>query len=1096
MMPLGAGTVSRDRLATAGAAIAAVVGTAMRALADRAETLADLVLGAIGVFQLAPHSEDLYLLGLASQIVMFAIVFFLFAPRAFPAAARPVTDRTSFRLLVVVVGIGVVMAVPHRVIAAALAPFSGGGSDTVRLLWLAYAVVAAACVFTLYAGWLNDWRSLTSEDAVASLTLVHRGGIEPMFARRIGDRTGLDWLADVVWYGEIGATTGLRCVVFGLVAGLLALFEPVPELLVVAGSGAYLLRDRVPDRIDRRIPRIRDPEEFLYASVAVVGRGGKSTAAAGLAHIGFATAATPLLFRVPAGAEGLGSWSRLGVTACLYAAVLYAFWFWIRTLIRLPRFVSWWEGAWDHDRAPTLAIPEQVTRPLGLLAPATVPLVFVAQFVHGDVGVTAFGLVWPAAVGIVLLSVVLTRWVPAQPASSEEYAVPVSLGLYIAVVWLLVAGGPTVAGVVLPRPASLLPLVALPAWYIAFDSGNAWAGTGNRPAVANERGGWYKSVVDGGSLLFSLSITTAIGFMLLGGYATAVLAINPAVSPVPCPVGDQCPIPAAYYAVGVGIGLVGGAAQLAGATLAGASRRKASAAAAWITIMLIAVAALSGVRTAASVSLFAVVSGPPLAAAWRGVNNRDIAELFDPSGWNKVGWSAAAAWTAALVVLLAWSLVGMEGTGVDGIGTVELVFLWLIAAVTTQYGRGRLSFALPCYSWLLVVAFVVGAAAGSGALTSSALLQYAAVLWAIGVGGCLWLLQRVDCGHRIVAGGAVSLAALFGGAALLAVEPYAVDAVLLFGWLGLVPGAWAVSQSWTGPPVAETLGVLAGGFGAATAAAVIRPAAGPGLLAAFALVTTGLAWRRRLRACVIDQPDHEHAVGIASAIAGEAPLQPETKRRLRLLVLGVGSGLVFITVALLVVSTYATDVELIPTVAAGSQQPEPVELPVAIVPSHVPGALVGVSVLTAVAAVSVYSYRVATRARTRRRFAPGLLIGGAGSAVFVAIGSTDGLLAAFFGAWLLAIATTRGATGRLRYALAGFYVLVGLALAALAALAAAGIIVEASTVTERLFFVAVLLGTAVTVSLVGVAAAATQLAGERIVLFEKWENQFLSRWLY
>ena len=434
--------VGRTRQAVAVAGGLAVVGITSRILGTNPEILTELLGGVVAGFQLSPWAGEFQTVATVSQLLMFFIVFAILTPRAFPSDARPVTEARSFRLLVATLAVAAMLLLPIQITAELVAPFSAPSATILAEAGLSviYLLLFAGFSIAAYIGWWTDWETLNPEQAITALSFETQTGLQPQMSRRYADQQGLGWLGDVIWYFDIGLTSGIRCVALGATTGLLSLFGALPEILVLCGIIGQPLAKLIPDKIHISQTAVLDVEEPLYASVSMLGRKG-GTAAVLFVYFGIAVAGVPLFVEIslPGDSKGIANiWRAIGVTSCLYGAVGYALWFWTRELSRLPYSLP--ESSVNCSNEESLTSRDLPIRPTGLLVPSAVPLLGVAGLTYGWFATPLFDITWPIMIGVLVAAFVTTRRLQPQLPTTEWYTLPVALAVYLVSVVVLVVG--------------------------------------------------------------------------------------------------------------------------------------------------------------------------------------------------------------------------------------------------------------------------------------------------------------------------------------------------------------------------------------------------------------------------------------------------------------------------------------------------------------------------------------------------------------------------------------------------------------------------------------------------------------------------------
>ena len=365
--------------------------------------------------------------GTATTWLLFAVAFYVVAPRVYPSVARPAVGSRTFRVAFAMggAGFGLVLA--------------GGtdGSLVVRsghLFGVVLLVAASLSTVLVRAGWRlvdPDGEGVALVDAVVTADFAEE-------RRRDRARGGVvARIADALTAVAVGLFLCVPCFVVAVLALVLLYAYPLPDLLAVAYVlGAPALARRKVD-----LP-FEDAEERLLALGRGSARGIKGMALTVLSGVGAVTVALVLwvaigqtagFLRVATTAATVApvtAWLALGFLCCFYGAAAYAVWAWIRELRRLPAFVARWRTEADQSRppvgrAPLTVVPSMVALVAGVLC--------LAALDGADRTVAAVA--WPLAFVVLLAGVAIGRRRRRGTVDHEDHVVVGSLVVQLAVTW-------------------------------------------------------------------------------------------------------------------------------------------------------------------------------------------------------------------------------------------------------------------------------------------------------------------------------------------------------------------------------------------------------------------------------------------------------------------------------------------------------------------------------------------------------------------------------------------------------------------------------------------------------------------------------------
>jgi hypothetical protein len=399
---------------------------------------------------------ELAALATLAGTLFFGYAVYEFLPRIFPQTLRAVAGRTGYRLLAT----GVVIATARVAESALGSSFTSAGLVLVP-------TVAALGLSLGYVTWVASRDTVDVEAASATTSEWIGSGSEATETATGGDaRSPVDTLSDVV---SVGVILALPVPILGLAVVAAGQVSPLPELLAigwVAVDGVdrrsnRALSDRLPDQ------ERMDVEGSMFDLVANAIRSQKGLPTVTLILVGFGVPVTLVgvlngeLGRFATegvravGTDTLFAWSVLGMVVVLFASGLFAVWFWVRAIQRLPRYLRAWNGA-TTETSPLDGedLPEPVTRPVGALLPvfvAYLPATLVTQMLRFDyyfgartAVLGAYAVVWPLSVGLLAWATLRTRRSESQPPLSDGRLLPAAL----TVEWAMFLLTPALVGAV------------------------------------------------------------------------------------------------------------------------------------------------------------------------------------------------------------------------------------------------------------------------------------------------------------------------------------------------------------------------------------------------------------------------------------------------------------------------------------------------------------------------------------------------------------------------------------------------------------------------------------------------------------------------
>lgn len=424
--------VVRSPRTALGAAAGLDLSVRVVGLRPASDVAADLSVPLVSIASgaLAPNA-----VGFATTWLLFAVAFYVVAPRVYPAVARPGTEERAFRVAFAAGGVGFGLLLSLGTDGNLLLGF---GQLFVTVLLVGIALLAALS----RAGWRfvdPEGEGVTLVDAVVAAEFTEE-------RRRDRARGGVvARLADGLSVVAIGLVLCVPCFVVAVLGLVLLYADPLPDILAIG----YVVVSAAPAG-PGRAPPFGDAEERLLAFGRGSARGLKGMALTVLSGAGAATIApvlwvaieqTPgfLVIAIDAATVApVTAWLSLGVLCCLYGMAVYALWAWIRELRRLPTFVAYWRGEGDQSyppvgRAPLTTIPAAVALVAGVLCLVALD----------GVGRTVAAVAWPLAVGALGAGVVVGRRRTRDSIDHEDHVIVGSLLLQLAVTWVATdtAGG-------------------------------------------------------------------------------------------------------------------------------------------------------------------------------------------------------------------------------------------------------------------------------------------------------------------------------------------------------------------------------------------------------------------------------------------------------------------------------------------------------------------------------------------------------------------------------------------------------------------------------------------------------------------------------
>ncbi|ELZ44643.1 hypothetical protein C464_13125 [Halorubrum coriense DSM 10284] len=316
---------------------------------------------------------------------------------------------------------------------------------------------------------------------------------------------------------RVGTLT-IGCFSIGLIGGFAAGLSPLPELGILLGLTWLASSRPLPAPLRPLVTsatldvEARLTQGILKASSTSKGRYALITVLTGFVLSGlFLLVVFNMSYGQLIGAQQAGSWvGFLGVGLVLAVYAGYGVWFWLRTLYRLPAFITHWAGQ-------SAGFPP-VARPVGLFFPGSVfvsgfllvavperlPLEFVSRPLL-TIGLLLLGpvLIWK--------SITITSERAPQPSESDQYAVPGAL---------VVQAIPFAVFIFRDVVASVLALIML------FVLPDLKARFGTRPANALV----CATIVVCAVVLWPLSLASVLSIHLLPAGIGLAIAIGDALS--------------------------------------------------------------------------------------------------------------------------------------------------------------------------------------------------------------------------------------------------------------------------------------------------------------------------------------------------------------------------------------------------------------------------------------------------------------------------------------------------------------------------------------------------------------------------------------
>jgi len=386
-----------------------------------------------------------------TSALFFGYTVYEFLPGVFPEELQAVADRPAYRLLAA----GIVVWSARLV--GGLVAGSRPGEMTVTATLVA-TVPLVACVAYVGSVVSRDAADIeTASRAVSKhLDLVGPGSGED--ATETASTTTR--LAHVV---RVGVMLGAPLPFFATAVFAAGFLYPIPESLAIGWAllGGVDRRsdrdvlDRLPNRdrtdvegsfLDLVVNVVRSPKGPPAVMVTLFGFGGAVSVVRALNTrvLRFAREGVSVVRSDP-----LFAWATLGMVAVLFAAGLFAVWFWVRVTQRVPAYLRAWNVA-SAETSPLAdeELPDPVTRPVGLLVPFTVTIVPATVFADAlrfdyffgarTAVLAAYGVAWPLSLGVLWWAVRRTRRVDPQPPLSDGRALLVAL--LVEYLWFLQTG--------------------------------------------------------------------------------------------------------------------------------------------------------------------------------------------------------------------------------------------------------------------------------------------------------------------------------------------------------------------------------------------------------------------------------------------------------------------------------------------------------------------------------------------------------------------------------------------------------------------------------------------------------------------------------
>lgn len=391
---------------------------------------------------------------LLSQLLLYFVFIYAFVPRLFPEDFGEWRADPKFRIITTVT-----VFVTYLSFAVEI-PVSGttvefGTPITAGLAYFAFFERRQADPFEDPDGAIyrvlntaigTEDEELTTENDLTSGTegfTMHREaeGVRPLVARALAAFAACGLLV-------------MFAIFLGVLAYVVSLFFPIPELLILGWSGYTALANRIPRLPD--LERSVDIEAHVYETISV----GFVAPVKGLTTVlflvfGFFTSALPFLgFMGVVSALSLSEIGKLLANATrggpvfvmlfgLLAFGLYGLWYWWRTSRRIPAFLTSVAG---EERDTSVTRPVWLTwPPTTLLMTGTVTSLTGALYLHAHPSLDLWPVWFTVAAGVAylpglaLMAVAVVRTCETEPQSPETENQSLPMAAIIQVVGVVLA---------------------------------------------------------------------------------------------------------------------------------------------------------------------------------------------------------------------------------------------------------------------------------------------------------------------------------------------------------------------------------------------------------------------------------------------------------------------------------------------------------------------------------------------------------------------------------------------------------------------------------------------------------------------------------
>lgn len=406
-----------------------VVGRLAIGLLDVLRQLPPEILALFSLARVLPGNDTL-----AGQLIGWTVVFVVlyefssvFTPSQLDLRERP----RLYRLLFAAVSLGWAIAFARR-----LRPFS---SEQAALLLGGFALgyCLSIVAFVAFFHYVTGWRLQDIDGRAVSLMDSFMPFVD--MREEVADLVSLDgwWqhLGIGTWLVAFGTTFFLSCFLVGFVTAQFGRTFPIPDVLL-------LLTVLVEITSDSRSFRVPDLDRYVYVIVESATRNLKGAFLVLFAGTGILLSAGMTSVVLSNLDEWLGllwtalgrpplavaAWDVVGLIVAFVASLGYLFWFWLRILARIPRFLDIWERDLSGRSGPT--------RPLGFTLPpmlVVLALVPLARRIGTltDPLLPAYALVWPLLLAGLLGCVIATARTRTQTPVREDRAI----GLGVMIQW-------------------------------------------------------------------------------------------------------------------------------------------------------------------------------------------------------------------------------------------------------------------------------------------------------------------------------------------------------------------------------------------------------------------------------------------------------------------------------------------------------------------------------------------------------------------------------------------------------------------------------------------------------------------------------------